>query len=236
MSLYNEFFDQNRDICAMELFEKWVLTQQTAHVIFLQEFNLKHISIELIESIQQKYCIQLPLIDDEIYSRTPDLTIALIRNDVSDSFIVKNSPGSWPKMIALALERSNLDLLGLHRSLGKWRVLNEKTGKREVTAQMDFKNSLFEYARTHDNSIMIGDWNADRRTQENREFLEVIEKTHNDLAVGTKWEDDKTFSSGLTRIDRAYLSKKAKIDFEFKHIDKTLDFTDHKAILLNLSL
>jgi Endonuclease/Exonuclease/phosphatase family. len=196
---------------------KGFLLEQDADVIFLQEYN-HHLSDEFERNLSGDYNYHFPKFNECKHpkgkERTYSVTIAFNKKGLD--FEISFSPDDRLRLFKGKF--GNINFLSIHRfDADTVHILKERCSA----------------------DIIIGDFNAhDNGPEENIDFLNKLEKNHIDCVNYSKIEgikSDPTFAKN--RIDRAYIRKESKITVtNYYHECKTLEFSDHKAIILELEV
>lgn len=192
------------------------LLKQDADIIFLQEYN-HHFKFE--ENLSGDYNYHFPKFDECKYpegkEKSFSVTIAFSKKRLD--FEISSSPGDWLRLLKGKFKKINF--LAIHRRTEDETdlILNERCSA----------------------DIIIGDFNAhEHGPQKNKYFLDELEKNYIDCVKRSEVEgieSDPTFTKN--RIDRAYIKKESKITVSnYYHECKTLEFSDHKAIILELEV
>ena len=118
-----------------------------------------------------------------------------------------------------------------------------------VTFYKDLENTLSTFK---ENIILAGDfnvtledrdikgYNSDNNKHKGREELQSLKNTHNLIDSYRQINNEKTdttFTNNINRsarLDRIYVNKNQTIS-QYTHLDSTLKFTDHKAVMITIN-
>jgi len=189
-----------------------LLLEQNADIIFLQEYN-HHLSGEFEKILSDAYNYHFPKFNECKYPNGKNsfsVTVAFSKKELD--FEISSSPDDRLRLFKGKFK--NINFLAIHRSdCETGHILNEQCSA----------------------DVIIGDFNAhDNGPPENIDFLTKLKESHVDCVEYSEVEgieSDPTFA--MNRIDRAYIKKESKITVSnYHHECKTLEFSDHKAIIL----